>query len=119
MHAFDSYSTHSMYWTLPCFLHKFGITIFFSLILHDYLRFYSSVFILFQTNTESRCIINKSPQQLIFDIHTSLRVVQLKAEILFEFSYMILHLYGKGNLDWTIRFTRSLGHLRHYFSLQR
>ncbi|XKL65650.1 hypothetical protein PGB90_009070 [Kerria lacca] len=51
----------------------------------------------FSSKTASRCIIDKSPQQLIFDTYTSLRLVQIKGLMLFEFSYIILHLYTNGD----------------------
>ncbi|XP_065200277.1 uncharacterized protein LOC135831598 [Planococcus citri] len=51
----------------------------------------------FNSKTQSRCLVPKSPQQLVHDVFNSLRMVQVKGIIMTEFSYMILSLYTSGD----------------------
>uniref|UniRef100_A0A8D9BA48 Uncharacterized protein n=1 Tax=Cacopsylla melanoneura TaxID=428564 RepID=A0A8D9BA48_9HEMI len=45
----------------------------------------------------SICGTEMSPQQLIYNLYSSLQVTQVKAYVMMQFAWTLLHLYGKGN----------------------
>ncbi|KAI5744277.1 hypothetical protein M8J76_000808 [Diaphorina citri] len=45
----------------------------------------------------SICSTEMSPQQLIYNLYSTLQVTQVKAYVMMQFSWTLLHLYGKGN----------------------
>lgn len=47
----------------------------------------------------SICSTEMSPQQLIYNLYSTLQVTQLKAFVMMQFAYHLLHVYGKGDFS--------------------
>ncbi|XP_075237276.1 chemokine-like protein orion isoform X2 [Lycorma delicatula] len=62
------------------------------------------------------CNVQQSPQQVIYNIYTSLQMTQLKGYTMMQFSWMLLRLYNKGN--FTLEANKSKEKYLHRMRLQ-
>lgn len=51
----------------------------------------------FELDEDQMCTVHLSSQQFAYDLYTKLALVEIKAFIMMEFSYMTLHNLGRGN----------------------
>lgn len=67
---------------------------------------FSQLVIKFEKDNDQMCSVYRSQQQFAYDLYTKITLVEIKAFIMMEYSYMTLRNLGKGN------FTQELGLMR-------